>query len=219
MESRFLQEQEDLRLMVLKMAALTERAMEKALRALFDRNQELAQEVITSDQVIDLLEMQVDRLVLKQLALGQPVAHDLRFIVGSAQISVDLERIGDQAVSISHRAKYLNSRPPLPSFPAMRQLAETTTTMMHLAYNAFVNLNVDQAMEACRMDDLADDLNVQVIKNLMDYMVHDTPAIERAVQTIIMARCLERVADHCTNIAESVFFIARGVNIKHQCER
>jgi phosphate transport system protein len=218
METRFHQEQEELRLTVLKMAALAERGMENALRALFERSLERSAEVIREDPQIDHLEMLIDRFVLKLLALGQPMARDLRFIVGAMRIGVDLERIGDQAVSIAHRARYLTNRPPLPSSPAMQQLAETAMEMLRMAINAFINLNVETAMAVCHMDDTADRLNVQALEDLMDFMVHDTPAIQRAMQTIITARCLERVADHATNIAESVCFIAEGVNIKHQSE-
>ena len=219
MESRFHRELEDLKATILDMAALTLKAMEKSLRALSDRNEQLAEEVIEKDQEVNLLEVQVDRLILKLLALAQPMARDLRFIIGCMRTSVDLERIGDQAVNVAQRAQYLNSRPPLPSIPAMVELADTAMDMLRVAISAFTNLNVSQAMDVCQMDDEADELNVQVLKDLMDYMVNDTPAIQRAVQTIITARCLERVADHCTNIAESVFFIARGVNIKHRCEQ
>jgi len=218
MESRFHQEQEELRLIVVKVAAITERVMEKALRALFERNLEASAEVVQEDQKIDDLEMKIDRIALKLLALGQPMARDLRFIVGCMRIGVDLERIGDQGVSIAHRARYLTNRPPLPASPAMQQLAETASDMLRQALNAFVNQNVEQAVAVCHMDDAADRLNVQALQDLMDFMVHDTPAIQRAMQTIITARCLERVADHATNIAESVCFIAQGVNIKHQCE-
>jgi phosphate transport system protein len=219
MESRFHQELEELKMTVLQMAAFSEKAMEKALQALFERNIALAEEVIQKDQDLNLLEVQVDRFILKLLALAQPMARDLRFIVGCMRIAVDLERIGDQAVNIAERAQYLSGRPPLPNFPALQELADTTMDMLRVALSAFVNLNVDQAMDVCQMDDEADELNVQILKDLMDYMVNDTPAIQRAVQTIITARCLERVADHCTNIAESVFFVARGVNIKHHCEQ
>ncbi|OIP93465.1 MAG: phosphate transport system regulatory protein PhoU [Syntrophobacteraceae bacterium CG2_30_61_12] len=218
MESRFHQEQEELRLTILRMAALSERIMEKALRALFERNLEMSAEVIQEDQEINNLDMQVDRFVLKLLALGQPMARDLRFIVGCMRIGIDLERIGDQAVNIAHRARYLTNRPPLPPSSAMRQLAETAMDMLHLALDAFINENVEQAMEVCQMDDEADRLNVQALEDLMGFMANDTPAIQRAMHTIIAARCLERVADHATNIAESLCFIAQGVNMKHQCK-
>jgi phosphate transport system protein len=219
MESRFHQELEQLKLTVLQMAALSERAMEKAVRAFLERDVALAKEVIERDQEINLLEVQVDRFILKLLALDQPMARDLRFIVGSQRISVDLERIGDQAVNIAERAVYLSGRPPLQPLPAMEQLADTAMDMLKVALSAFINQNISQAMDVCQMDDEADELNVEVLKALLDYMVTETPAIERSVQTIITARCLERVADHCTNIAESVIFIVRGVNIKHHCEQ
>ena len=176
----------------------------------------MSAEVIRDDPDINQLELQIDRLVLKLLALGQPMARDLRFIIGCMRIAVDLERVGDQAVSIAHRARYLNNRPPLPPIPAMQQLAETAMDMLRMALDAFVNHNVERARDVCQMDEKADRFNVQALKDLMDFMVNDTPAIQRAMQTIIVARCLERVADHATNIAETVCFVVEGVNIKHQ---
>jgi len=166
MESRFHRELEDLKATILDMAALTLKAMEKSLRALFDRNEQLAEEVIEKDQEVNLLEVQVDRLILKLLALAQPMARDLRFIIGCMRTSVDLERIGDQAVNVAQRAQYLNSRPPLPSIPAMVELADTAMDMLRVAISAFTNLNVSQAMDVCQMDDEADELNVQVLKIL-----------------------------------------------------
>jgi phosphate transport system protein len=100
----------------------------------------------------------------------------------------------------------------------MEELADTAMVMLKVAMGAFINLDADQAVDVCQMDDIADDLNLQVLKDLMEYMVNETPAIQRAVQTIITARCLERVADDATNIAESVVFMDKGVNIKHHCE-
>ena len=219
MESRFHQELDQLKLTIVQMAAMTEKAMSKAITALQTRNIELAEEVIKKDQEINLLEIQIDQSILKLLALAQPMARDLRFLIGCQRISLDLERIGDQAVNIAQRAQYLSTRPPLPYDPAMEQLAETAMEMLGLVLSSFVNLNADQAVDVCQMDDAADELNIEVLKNLLDYMVNETPAIKRAVQTIIIARCLERVADHCTNIAESVVFIVKGVNIKHHCEQ
>ena len=219
MISHFHQELEQLKMKVLEMAALAERSLEKASRALFERDAELAEEIIQGDQEINLMEVAIDRQILRLLALDQPMARDLRFIVGCLRMSLDLERIGDQAVNIAERAQYLSGREPLSPIPAMEELADTAMIMLKVAMGAFVNLNADQAVEVCQMDDIADELNVQVLQDLMEYMVNDTPAIQRAVQTIITARCLERVADHATNIAESVVFIDKGVNIKHHCEQ
>jgi phosphate transport system protein len=217
MESRFHQELEQLRMMILRMAALTERALDKSIHAFQRRSMELADEVIQGDREINMLEVDVDRQSLRLLALDQPMARDLRFIVGCMRIAVDLERVGDQAVNIAQRAQFLSSREPLPHNPAMDQLGEIALDMLKSVIQAFVNDNSDQAREVCQMDDAADDLNVRVLKDLLEYMTHETPAVERSVQTIITARCLERVADQATNIAESVIFISKGVNIKHHC--
>jgi phosphate transport system protein len=218
MESRFREELEQLKMMILQMAALADSALEKAMRALFERDAELANEVIEGDQQINLLEVDIDRYSLRLLALGQPLARDLRFIVGCMRISVDLERVADQAVNVAESALFLSSRPPLPHNADLEQLAETATDMLRTAIAAFVLGNADEARDVCQMDDTADELNVTILRGLLDYMVGEVPAVERSVQTIIAARSLERVADQATNIAESVIFIVQGVNIKHQSE-
>ena len=218
MESRFREELEQLKMMILQMAALADSALDKAMRALFERDAELANEVIQGDQQINLLEVDIDRYSLRLLALGQPLARDLRFIVGCMRISVDLERVADQAVNVAESALFLSSRPPLPHNSNLEQLAETATDMLRTAIAAFVLGNADEARDVCQMDDTADELNVTILRGLLDYMVGEVPAVERSVQTIIAARSLERVADQATNIAESVIFIVQGVNIKHQSE-
>lgn len=205
-------------MIILQMAALTERALENATQALLRRDPDLATQVINGDREINLLEVDVDRQSLRLLALDQPMARDLRFIIGSMRIAVDLERVADQAVNIAQRAQFLSSRPALPPNPAMEQLGETTLDMLRNVIQSFVNENVDQATDVCQMDDIADELNVRILKSLLDYMIHEVPAVERAVHTIIVARCFERAADQCTNIAESVIFINKGVNIKHHCQ-
>lgn len=219
MQSHFHQELEELKLLVLHMAALSERAIQKSVQALFERNSDLAEEVMEGDKEINLLEIEVDRQCLRLLALEQPLAKDLRVIIGCLRTAVDLERIGDEAVNIAQRAQFLTTRPPLPPNPAMEQLADTALDMFKSVIAAFVNENEQQALDVCRMDDTADELNVRVLKNLLAYMVNEVPAIERSVQTIIAARCLERAADQATNIAESVIFMLKGVNIKHHCQR
>ncbi len=219
MESRFHKELEELKMTILQMAALTERALEKAVHSLLVRDTEVAKEVVRGDQEVNSLELEIDRLCLKLLALEQPMARDLRFIIGTMRIAVDLERIADQAVNIAERTIFLASRPPLRFNPAMQQLGDTAIDMLKSVISAFINESEEQAIDVCQMDDTADELNVKILKDLMDYMLHDTPAIERSVQTIIAARCLERAADQATNIAESVIFIIKGVNIKHHCQR
>ncbi len=215
MESRFQSDLEQLKMTILQMATLAEKALEKSTRALVERNDDLAREVVKEDREIDLLEVEVDRHALRLLALDQPMARDLRFIVGSLRIAVDLERIGDQAVNIAQRALLLNSRPPLPRNSTMEELADTALVMLHNVISSFVDQNADNAAGVCQMDDIADNLNYRILKDALAYMATDVPAVERSVQTIIAARCLERAADQTTNIAESVIFIVKGVNIKH----
>jgi phosphate transport system protein len=217
MESRFHLELDRLRMTILQMATLSERALENAVKALLERNTDLANEVVDKDQEVNLLEVSVDKQCLKLLALDQPMARDLRFIVGCMRISNDLERTADQAVNIAQRAQFLNSRPSLPPNSALELLAETAIDMLKTVIAAFVNENEQQAADVCQMDDTADEYNAMVLKSLLAYMVNEVPAVERSVQTIIAARCLERVADQATNIAESVVFIIKGVNIKHHC--
>jgi phosphate transport system protein len=216
---RFGQELEQLNMEVLRMASLTESALGKALQSLFERNSELAAEVVGGDQEIDLLEMEIDRRCLRSLALDQPMANDLRFIVGCMRASANLERIADQAVNIAERALYLNRRPPLPHQPLLEQLASHTMEMLQLAISAFSNQATSRAAQVCEMDDTADELNLKILRHLIDYMIREVRAVERAVYTIIVARCLERSADLATNIAESVVFVVEGVNIKHICQR
>jgi phosphate transport system protein len=215
---RFSQELEDLKLEVLRMAALTESALDKSLQALFERDSDMAEEVVEGDQEIDLLEVEIDRRCLRMLALDQPMARDLRFIIGCMRVCINLERIADQAVNIAERALYLNQRPALPHQPLMEQLATTSVDMLKRAVSAFNNGQTSQASEVCQMDDNADELNLKILKHFIDYMIGEVQSVDRAVNTIIISRCLERCADLATNIAEAVVFVVEGVDIKHYCK-
>jgi phosphate transport system protein len=200
---------------VLQMAALTEKALDRALQALFERNSDLAGEVIEQDHEIDSLEVEIDKLILRLLALDQPVGRDLRFIVGCMRVSVNLERLGDQAVNIAERALQLNQRQALPPQPLLEQLAAISLDMFRKSISAFVDGNVELAMKVCRMDDKADELNVKILRDSVDYMVSEVRVVERAVLVIIISRCMERIGDHATNICEAAIFIVKGVDIKH----
>ena len=218
MEKRFHSNLEQLKMTILQMATLAEKALEKSINALVERDDDLANEVLAGDREINLLEVEVDRHSLRLLALDQPMARDLRFIIGTLRIAVELERIGDQAVNIARRALVLNSRPPLPRNLSIEELGDTALDMLRTVISSFVNQNADLATDVCKMDDVADDLNYRILKAALDYMANEAPAVKRSVETIIAARCLERAADQATNIAESVIFMVKGVNIKHHCQ-
>ena len=202
----------------LYMASLTERAVLNAIASFMERDIELAEQVVKGDSVIDDLENELDAASLKLLALRQPMAKDLRFVVGTMRASLHFERMADQAVNVAERTLYLAHRPPLPPLAPMERLAEATSRMVQNAVRALSDNDVELAMKVRKMDNEADQANVQVLRWLIDYMITESPAADRAVQTIITARCLERIADLSTNVAECVVFIARGVNVKHGYE-
>ena len=223
MERHFFQELENLKMTILNMAALTQRALENATTAYLERDEQLAKAVIEGDKKINELEIEVDQYTLKLVALEQPMARDLRTIMGTAKISNELERIADQAVNISERTQFLCKYPPLESIPEMEQLIDVSLSMVKKAVASLVNEDVQAAYDIREMDDRADQYTLDVLQTLIEYMVKHTPATERrrlntrrSIQTIIISRCLERVADLATNIGEHVAFIIEGVNIKHQ---
>lgn len=210
------EEIETLKLKVLKMVSLTEDAVQKSIQAYVNKDLYLAEEVQDGDVEVNRLEVEIDELALKLLALEQPVAGDLRFILGCMRISVDLERIADEAVNIAERSIMLSSRPPLPFHQDVLEMGTKALNMLRHAAQAFSSNNVEAALQVCHLDNEVDVLNHKNMRQVIEYMIHETPAIERSVHTIILIRRLERIGDLATNIAESVVFIAQGVNIKHK---
>ncbi|RJP95715.1 MAG: phosphate transport system regulatory protein PhoU [Desulfobacteraceae bacterium] len=225
MEDRkhFIDELEKLKMMLLNMAALTQKAFIRANQAYLTRDEALSREIIDGDRAINDIEVQIDNLSLRLLALEQPMARDLRLIIGTTRISSELERIADQAVNIAERTLFLCQHPPLAPIQAMDRLMEVTGNMLDHAIRSFADLDPKKAMSIREMDDAADQWTMEVLQTLIDNMVQNFPAGEkrlintrRSVQTIIISRCLERVGDHSTNIGEHVAFISTGINVKHQ---
>ena len=223
MERHFIKELDALKMTLLNMAALTRRALEKATHAYLNRDEKEAQTVIDGDKEINDLELQVDNISLKLLALEQPMARDLRFIIGTTKISKELERIADQAVNIAQRSLFLCQHPPLHHIPSMERLMTIADNMLDEAISSFINEDFQQAIKVRQMDDMADKYTLEVLQTLVEYMVKSTPVAEkrllntnRSIQTIIISRCLERIGDLATNIGEHVAFIVKAINIKHQ---
>jgi phosphate transport system protein len=142
---------------------------------------------------------------------------DLRTIVGAQRITVNLERLGDEAVNLAHRAIFLSTRPPMPHNPKMEDLANTVKKMLSEALKAYVDDDVSLAGQICRMDDKADDLTIAILRQMVADMVAESRIVERGVHAIIGARHLERVGDLSTNVAETVVFIVEGTSMKHNC--
>jgi phosphate transport system protein len=175
----------------------------------------LAEKTIREDKAINEMELEIDDLSLKLLALHQPMAADLRFITSAMRINIELERIGDLAVNISERVLSLNQEPQLKPYIDLPRMAEISKMMVKDVLDAFVQGDADLARAVCERDDQVDDLKDQVFRELLSYMISDTRTITRAVQLIIVSRYLERIADHATNIAEGVIFMVNARVIKH----
>ena len=203
---------------VLRMGALVEEAIGRAMKALVERDAKLAYAVAQGDDPVNLLEIAIDERCLELLARHQPAGSDLRFLAMALKINNDLERIGDQAVNIAERTLELLKEPllkPLIDIPRMAQLAQRMVTD---SLDAFVRRDPVLARDVCRRDDDVDQLNDQVFRELLTYMISDTRTITRAVDLILIGRHLERIADHATNVAEDVIYFVQGKNIKHHLE-
>jgi len=215
METHFQQEMHKLKENLLQMAGLVEKAISNAIEALVKRDTPLAEETIQEDDKINQLEILIDDWCLKLLALHQPMAADLRFITSAMRINTDLERMGDQAVNIAERVIALNQEPQLKPYIDIPRMATIAQSMVRDVLDAFVNGDSKLARSVCERDDEVDGLNDQVFRELLTYMISDPKTITRAVHLILVSRCLERIADHATNIAEDVIYMVEGSIIRH----
>jgi phosphate transport system protein len=208
-------ELEALKVRLLEMVALTERAVHNSIRAYVDRNQDLAEAVIDQDAAINALDVEIDKTCLELLARECPVAQDLRFLLGCIRISIEIERIADEAVNIAEHSLTLSNRPPLPFQEDITIMAQKASRMFELAIRSLTDEDPQGALEVRNMDDEVDALHHATIKKIVKFMVSDTPAIERSVYTINIVKRLERIGDLATNVAESVVFIFKGITIRH----
>jgi phosphate transport system protein len=217
--SKHLQHQiEALKQKILLVGTLVEDAIAKAISALVNRNGDLARSIIERDDEIDRMEVDVEEECLKVLALYQPVAADLRFVVAVLKINNDLERMGDHAVNIAECARNLAQEPPLPFNRDLFQMAEFSTRMMKESLDAFVSRDVGKAKGVCDQDDRVGGYKNRILNELLGAMTQDSKVISRALSLILIARNLERIADLSTNIAEETIFISEARVIKHHAE-
>jgi len=218
MERQFDEELNDLNEKLLHMARLAEESVAKAIQSLKSRDEDLAQEVFERETDVNLLEIDIDELCMRLLALRQPVASDLRFITSAMKIGSDLERVGDLAVNIAEVSVDLLKIPPLKPLLDLPRLASLAQGMIKDSLNAFVNRDEKLARAVCERDDEVDSLNDQIFRELLTYMMNDPSTIDRAVGLILIGRHLERIADHATNIGEDVIYLVLGKTIKHHIE-
>jgi len=220
MERHVDQELKGLNKDILKMGALAEEAIFKSIESLKNRDKELAKRVIDSDVNIDKLELEIDEKCIDLIALHQPMAKDLRFITTGMKINAELERIADIAVDISQRTLELVDKPLLKPLIDIPKLTAIAQNMVKTAIDAFVEGNIELAKKVLQSDSEADQLRNIIQKELIeDYMVKDCASAPRAVQLLLIARFLERICDHATNIAEDVIYMVQAEVVRHHPER
>jgi phosphate transport system protein len=218
MERQFERELAALKEQLLLMGGRAETIVLKSVEALRTRNETLAREVFADDRMLDRMEIDVDDRCVRLLALRQPLAGDLRFITAALKIANDLERVGDHAVNIAGGAVKLAEQPLLKPLVDIPRMADLAGGMLHESLDAFVRRDAESARRLVRRDDEVDQLNRQVFRELVSFMIEDPGTITRALELLLVARNLERVADLATNIAEEVVFIAEARVIKHHAE-
>lgn len=209
---------ERLKKMILSLGAVAEDAMKKSVLALETRAAGLAREIIEDDLKIDKMEVELEEEGLKILALHQPVAIDLRFIVAVLRINSDLERIGDLAVNLAERALFLSSREPLEVPLDLAGMAGKAQEMLEKSLDALVNMDAHMAREVLKMDDEVDEMNSEMFTIIYDRIMKNPQRAEDLIHHLSATRHLERVADHATNIAEDVIYMVEGEIIRHQAE-
>jgi len=209
-------ELQDLKDKILRMAAEVEGQIRDAIRCLTERDAVSARRIASSDTEVNLLEMEIDENCIRLLALRQPAATDLRFVAAALKINTDLERMGDLAVNIAERALALAESPQmLPAFDLSR-IAIEAQEMLKDALDAFVYRDVDKAERVLERDNVVDELFVASFRTLADSMKQSPDQVERALGLLFIAKHLERIADHATNISEMVVYLVRGTDVRHR---
>ncbi len=203
---------------LLSMASLAETMIYKAVKSLVERDKSLFEVVNQDEKKVNYLQIEIDDLCLKLLALKQPMATDLRFITSAMKINSELERIGDLAVNIIQRAEVLIKQPQLKPLIDIPRMAELTQKMVKDSLDAFIKRDVDLARSILTRDDEIDGLKDQIFRELLTFMLSDQSTIPRALELILVSRHLERIGDHATNIAEDVIYLVQGKDIRHHIE-
>jgi phosphate transport system protein len=215
MKRHFDEELADLKQRILRMGALVESQIRQSLTALVDRNEELAQQVIQNDHHVNTMDVEVDEVCLELLALHQPAARDLRFITTAMKISTELERMSDLAENICERAIELNEEPQLKPYIDIPLMAERAIKMVRESLDAFVRWDSGLARKVLDDDDSVDNLNEQIFRELLSFMIENPQTISRAIRLSFISKYIERIADHATNVAELIVYMVEGKIIRH----
>jgi len=215
MQRHFDEELKGLKEKILKMGAMVEEQIAHSIKSLVDRDSDLARRVIESDHRVNAMDVEIDEDCLRLIALHQPMARDLRFLTTAMKISTELERMSDLAENISERAIELNEESQLKPYIDIPRMAEHAQRMVKEALDAFVNQDSALARKVCGDDDFMDDLNHQIFRELLAFMIEDPKTTTRAIRISFISKYLERMADHATNVAELVVYLVEGKIIRH----
>jgi phosphate transport system protein len=198
---------------ILEMGGLVEQQIAQAIQALVERDIERANRVIEHDDQIDLMEEEIDQFAIRLLATRQPMAGDLRLIAMAMKISNDLERMGDYATNIAKRCERLAKEPPVKPLYTIPRMAQISQSMVKDVLDAYVERDIDKAIAVWRRDDEVDDMFTSLFRELLTYMMEDARNISPCIDLIFVAKNLERIGDHATNIAEKIHYIIHGQRI------
>jgi len=219
MQRHFDEQLQELKERLLAMGGLAETMIAKSVKALVERGEGLVQEVFAHEEEMDRHCIETDERCFTLLALHQPMAGDLRFIAVAIKINGDIERIGDLAVNIAHATLSLMAQPQLKPLVDIPRMAHLCQEMVKKSLDAFVAQDPELARLVIESDDAVDQLREQVFKDLLDHMIHDSTTVPRALDLLLVSRCLERIADHATNIAEDVVYIVRGEDVRERGDK
>ena len=211
----FQEELEQLKTRLLEMGGLAEEQVRLAVQGLVARDRDLIDRVLTNDEPLNALHIEIDNRCFTLLALHQPMASDLRSIVSAVKINTDLERVGDLAVNIGEAARRYAQHPPVKKLIDIPRMATIAQSMLRDALDAFVRQDTQLAQRVLDEDDTLDSLKTQIFRELLTYMLQDQTTIEPALDLILISRHLERIGDHATNIAEDVIFIVSARDVRH----
>lgn len=209
------QELADLKSQILRMGSLVESQIEGSIKALVDRDADLASQIIERDTLVNSLDVEIDENCIRLLALQAPAARDLRFVTTAMKISTELERMSDISENISERVIELNEEPQLKPYIDIPRMANWTMMMVRECLDAFVRSDATLARKVCADDDFVDNLTHQLFRELLSFMIENPATITRAIRLTFIGKSLERIADHATNIAELVIYMVEGKIIRH----
>jgi phosphate transport system protein len=215
MERHFEQELEELKERLLWMGSLAERAVHESVQALLEGDEARAHRVVEEERALNEMQIEIDDRVVRLLALHQLMAADLRFVLAVSRINADLERIGDQAVNIAESALRIVRHPRVKPYVDLPRLSELAEGMVRDSLNAVVRRDLELAKNVMSRDDQVDSLRDQIFRELLTYMMENSTVVFPAFELILVAKNLERIGDHSTNIAEDVIYIVAGRDVRH----